>query len=296
MTLSATLIVGGYFLFFLASVFAMLWWLRRQRKMRHPFDQDLKLLRMPGETQFKLITEFDENFFVILIFVAFVPMVAGTVALATLTRIGGWGAVVGIGVSAVLFIVTFILCARWVSRRMLGRFNRYLGYFGERVVAEALEPLKLRGWRVFHDVPCEAGTARFNIDHVAIGPWGVFAIETKSRRKGQPREGRRDHEVSFNGNVLSWPWAESRDEIEQALGNAKWLQKRLAERTGENPQVAAVLTIPGWMVIEKARGPLRVVNPKFLPEVLASRRDALTEKQIDLYSRYLELLCRTVEY
>ena len=41
------------------------------------------------------------------------------------------------------------------------------------------------GFAVFHDVP---GDKAFNVDHVVIGPQGVFAVETKGRGKPASRE------------------------------------------------------------------------------------------------------------
>src|SRR5437870_2721655 len=47
-----------------------------------------------------------------------------------------------------------------------------LGRDGERVVGQFLEELRERGCRVFHDVTSERG----NLDHVVIGPRGVFTV------------------------------------------------------------------------------------------------------------------------
>src|SRR5688572_1213217 len=54
-----------------------------------------------------------------------------------------------------------------------------LGFTGERVVGEELNQFLASGFRVFHDVPFD----NFNIDHVLVGPPGVYAVETKARRK-----------------------------------------------------------------------------------------------------------------
>jgi Nuclease-related domain len=51
------------------------------------------------------------------------------------------------------------------------------GARGERVVGELLESLTADGWRVMHDV--RVGQ-RGNIDHLVLGPGGVFTVETKS--------------------------------------------------------------------------------------------------------------------
>ncbi|MTV27817.1 NERD domain-containing protein [Nitriliruptoraceae bacterium ZYF776] len=54
------------------------------------------------------------------------------------------------------------------------------GAKGERRVARALERLERRGWHVVHDLT--VGTRGANIDHVVVGPPGVFVIDTKYTR------------------------------------------------------------------------------------------------------------------
>jgi hypothetical protein len=52
------------------------------------------------------------------------------------------------------------------------------GAEGEEVVGKILEGLVEEGWCVIHDVSFGRG----NIDHIVVGPGGIFTIETKSRR------------------------------------------------------------------------------------------------------------------
>src|SRR5690606_23533501 len=54
-----------------------------------------------------------------------------------------------------------------------------LGMEGERAVGQFLERLREDGYHVFHDVVA----VNFNVDHVLVGPAGVFAIETKTWSK-----------------------------------------------------------------------------------------------------------------
>jgi len=61
MTWKHGLFAAGYFLFFLATALAMLWWQRRRRKMRLPFGDELRLQRGPGETQLKLVRAQEEK-------------------------------------------------------------------------------------------------------------------------------------------------------------------------------------------------------------------------------------------
>jgi hypothetical protein len=51
------------------------------------------------------------------------------------------------------------------------------GAEGEEVVGKILEELAEDGWHVIHDVSFGRG----NIDHVVVGPGGIFTVETKSR-------------------------------------------------------------------------------------------------------------------
>jgi hypothetical protein len=54
------------------------------------------------------------------------------------------------------------------------------GAEGERQVARLLEPLVQQGWGVQHDLRVPGSKA--NIDHVVIGPPGVFVIDAKNYR------------------------------------------------------------------------------------------------------------------
>jgi hypothetical protein len=51
------------------------------------------------------------------------------------------------------------------------------GAEGEETVGKILEGLHEEGWCVIHDVSFGRG----NIDHIVVGPGGIFTIETKSR-------------------------------------------------------------------------------------------------------------------
>ncbi|MGE5636736.1 MAG: nuclease-related domain-containing protein [Nocardioidaceae bacterium] len=63
------------------------------------------------------------------------------------------------------------------SWREAGRWG--VGVASERAVAGQLRRLERRGWLVLHDLEKRG---RGNLDHVAAGPGGVFAIETKTAR------------------------------------------------------------------------------------------------------------------
>src|SRR5687768_1146565 len=98
-------------------------------------------------------------------------------------RMGVEEAVLGFAALIFAFLGFFWLPAVVFAIPLLIIMNRLdpapvvAGFAGERHVAQELSKLDDR-FRVVHDVDIGRG----NVDHVVIGPAGVFAIETKNRR------------------------------------------------------------------------------------------------------------------
>jgi hypothetical protein len=294
-----TLLLFVYLSLFIGSIAAMIWWHKRQRKRRLPFGDELKLLRAPGETQLTHVRKFDEDAVMWMMTAAAAPATVGLLLSIGTARLPKELQLAGFALTLVAFVAAFILSARWFAGKARESGNRYLGYFGERLVAEYLEPLKAQGWRVFHDVPGVADGNKFNIDHIAVGPAGVFIIETKTRRKGAARPGFDDHKVYFDGRSLIWPWGEDNHGLEQAERNASWLAEMLQGETGERVAVTPFLTLPGWWVEMKPSResrPCRVANPKGLVRILPGGAALLPQRQIDAIAAKLEAGCRDVEY
>ena len=100
-----------------------------------------------------------------------------------------------------LFTVLALLGACWAAYRFrsgketLRRLK--LGRDGEREVGEMLEKLRASGYHVFHDFCGED----WNIDHVLVGPSGVYTVETKTLMK--PKRGR--SEIVYDKNSIQSP-------------------------------------------------------------------------------------------
>jgi nuclease-like protein len=105
--------------------------------------------------------------------------------------------------SEVALLVSMFVISRYVLP-LVERRDR--GAQGEEHVGSLLDGLSPEGWRVVHD----ASLGRGNIDHIVIGPAGVFTVETKSH-PGPVRVGR------VHGATLSQARAQSRA-IEQVTG------------------------------------------------------------------------------
>ncbi len=289
--------LGSYFLLFMGLLAGTVYWRKKTRKERSPFPDNTKLLRGPGETLRRKLAELDEqllhNFFTALL----APLLVGLALAWIATRFSGASAIAWLAIIAVALLASLVFSVRRLASGLDRWRNTWLGYYGERIVAESLEPLKAEGFRIFHDIPAGDALAPFNLDHVLVGPSGVFAIETKTRRKGRARAGFAEHQIIYDGQVLAYPWGEDRYGLDQALRQARWLEQHLATLLGQPTPVQPILTFPGWMVITRARGAVTVLNPKQIPAAVALRgAPVLDERQLDLIARQLDARCRDVEY
>lgn len=161
-----------------------------------------------------------------------------------------------------------------------------LGRDGERVVAQYLEWFRSSNFFVFHDVP--NGDA--NVDHVLIGPKGVFTIETKTHSKpvrGECRVSVVNGEVRANGLVLD------RNPLVQAKAQANWLKGFLAESQFK-AHVWPVVAFPGWFVEPfdtRATGAW-VLEPKALNKFIENEPERLSREQVQAMASALSSYIR----
>ena len=141
---------------------------------------------------------------------------------------------------------------------MLNEVRSYwLGFEGERFVAEELNQLLADGYRVFHDVPFD----NYNIDHVIVGPTGLFVVETKTRRK-PVISGEKQWKVVFDGTALNFPQGRHAGAVEQVRRNVTSLCNWLTSATADFTTASAIVAIPDWWVERSAPSDIFVTNPK----------------------------------
>lgn len=272
-------------------------WHIRKRRDRLPVE--FKLLRGPGETLRRSLAKFDENLIFHLGGWAMLPLIIfggaswlGLKAVKPETWTQLW---VALGLVVLLFALALLYSIRRVVRGLFRYRSEWLGYMGERFVAEKIAPLEREGFRIFHDIPAEAGDREFNLDHVVVGPTGLWLIETKTRRKRHARPGFKDREVTFDGSQLIWPWGEDRHGLNQAEAEARWLSEEVKRLTGIEAAARPILALPGWWVNERKVANVRVLNPINIPSAIRGRgQRVLGDEQIDLIARQLEDRCRDV--
>jgi hypothetical protein len=192
--------------------------------------------------------------------------------------------------SPVFFTVGAVLAcvfAGWRVRQVLPSLQKLRrARDGELAVGQYLDRVAGRGYRVFHDII----GGSFNIDHLLIGPAGVFTVETKTWSK--PVKGRA--EVHFDGERIKVLGRHpDRDPVIQAKAQANWIRKLLIESAGIETYVKPVVALPGWFVVQSnaAFKDVWVLEPKALPKFLENEPTRLSSDEIQLLafhvSRYV---------
>jgi hypothetical protein len=177
-----------------------------------------------------------------------------------------------------------------VGRRLINNlaeaWDYRLGAKGEQVVGRELDRLIAQGYQVFHDVPFDG----WNIDHIAVGPRGVFAIETKAWRKQTGLKA----EIIFDGAALILPGKSADPKaLEQAKRNAHNLTTWIADAAAEDVTVVAVVALPGWKLSIQKYGEVAVYSAKNMSDHMPQRgKNTLTPEQIQRISFQLAKICR----
>jgi hypothetical protein len=154
-------------------------------------------------------------------------IVAGLVVLLADKQSLSWGGGAICGAAAMMWLIFRETPPRYVEQW-------HDGAEGERKTAKALRTLERQGWTVVHDIQQRYG----NYDHIAVGPSGVYLLDSKNLqgvveiKNGMPHLSRR-HDP------------EARSAIEQirprALAAAAGIKEAIQRRTGQCLWVQAVV-------------------------------------------------------
>lgn len=224
----------------------------------------------------------------------FEPIAMVAVFMVVLAALEWWRELTNAKPQAMLASVAAVIAVGLAARQFFKLRPRLkalrLGIEGEKVVGQFLERLRLQGYDVFHDILAPG----FNIDHVLIGPAGVFTVETKTWSK--PPRG--DARISFDGEqLLADGLAPDRDPIVQAHAQAAWLRNILTQSTGRRFDVMPLLLFPGWFVEQTpgSRGDIWLLEPKALPAFLQHEAPRMEASDAKLVAFHLSRFIRSVE-
>ena len=266
---------------------------------RSPFAE--KLLRPPGESLRikidELRTNYWDNSFDLL------PILFGP-ALTFLILSWTGPLISSFAVLSSILICFFLALKKWqtLAEIRADLQNYRLGFDGERYVASELELLGAQGYRVFHDfiVDTRPGgeATNFNIDHIAIGPEGVFVFETKAKRKVTESIDSKlsKDQLSFNGKTIKFPdGSYTAEPIEQAKRNAKKLENWLKSSGVAGVEYRPILVYPGWCVKEGFETGVQTAKgiAKQIPKLGRGRK--LSPSEVTILAARIEDKCRNVE-
>ncbi len=240
--------VGGLLL---ALCGVLHWWLlirplrAEKQRRRRPFTQGLQ--RGPGESSHAKLVDYDDK---ISEYAALLSITLGVVFGMLAGRILPHAPIKGFAVTMSTFLLVVTLWAVSRMRVILRERRNYaLGFEGERHTAQALQSLLAAGYTLYHDIPFVGPDGKpFNIDHVLVGPAGVFVIETKAKSKRSEAKGADAVKVRYDGKTLAFPDGSYAWGLDQTRANAKHLAKELTRHTGEGVHVTGVLSLPGWYI------------------------------------------------
>jgi hypothetical protein len=259
-------------------------WRRKRRRERPPIQD--KLLRTAGYTLSKKIEDLNDSIATFLVAAITSALVLAFVLMRPDPKNPTADALIWIVMG-----VTSAFCIAVVFRKAIDLSKYRLGLLGEQFMAEQLH--NLADYRVFHDIP---GEGKWNVDHVAVGPAGVFAIETKCPSKRRSRNKLREHEATFDGATICYPWCEDRDAADQARRNAKWLGNMLTKATGERVVARPIVALPGWFVNLTADSEIKALSGKQVTGYITAQPTTLSAKTIQQIAYQLEQRCRDVEF
>ena len=263
--------------------------INRLRKRRSPFTQNL--LRSPGQSLIHQLDNINIEINVYLVSLILIPVLIYSIMLSFSYHEGKSVSLFDVYVSAIIgfiFIVFFLTkIIKLLNKRKITR----LGYEGEVAVGQELNQLMLKGYHVYHDFPAN----NFNIDHIIVGPSGVFAVETKARSKPTTRNVTGNATVTYNGRLLLFPQGVDLETIEQAKHQAAWLTNWIGSAVGEKVAVRPVVALPGWYVKRTSPNGMPVVNPKQFPSLFKHISPRyLSPDIISRITHQLEQKCRDV--
>jgi Nuclease-related domain len=168
--------------------------------------------------------------------------------------------------SEVALLASIFVISRYVLP-LVERRDR--GATAEEHVGSLLEGLPAGSWYVIHD----ASFGRGNIDHILIGPAGLFTVETKSH-PGPVRVGR------VHGATIRQAQAQ-RDAIQHVMDmrvepllvfSRAWVDRPLARRKG-------VRVLPARVLIAHLRKRKEVLSPAEVERAHERLRQALLERE-----------------
>lgn len=157
-----------------------------------------------------------------------------------------------------------------INKVLLPKYDRIdYGYKGEKEVGKILDSLP-DNFKVIHDIFVD----KWNIDHLVIGPTGIYTIETKNHRGVITIDG---DTLNINGKLFE------KNIINQALSEAFYIKEKIEKSLGIKMFIKPVIVFANPKTYVKAN---EVKGVKILS--IRMLKDYLMKNKIVLNLNYIE--------
>lgn len=173
-----------------------------------------------------------------------------------------------IGAIGVLGLTTwFTIQALLFGRRALASRQRFLG---KRMVHVALQELVADQHTVIPDLMLDGEP----LDHMVIGPSGVFLLEIQTVMQNRsPFESGDAFKATFDGRSMVFRRRRQNAPLDEVRKKSTRMAEWLFEKVGEEVAVKPILVVPGWRVERCGQGMVRVANHLDINEVIRAAAD-----------------------
>lgn len=194
--------------------------------------------------------------------------------------LGAFGAALALGSHLLLFAGLFIasllatIVFWWKGLRRVESF--FKGARGEEHVADLLAGLPA-GYHVFHDF----AVGGYHVDHVVVGPPGIFSVETKSWRGPVTVE---ENEIIVNGHLPD------RAPIGQATREAAAVQAALARAGWTTGEVKPVVCFASdtFSDTRRAVGAVMVLNAEVAAGWIEAQPKVMSDGDVERIAKLME--------
>ena len=181
---------------------------------------------------------------------------------------------------SIIIVALILFLTTQLTNRVTNKLERKRIDFRKGATGEALVGYILAGfpdaYRIIPGVETPLGG---DIDHVVVGPTGVYAVDTKNWRGIVTADG--EGELLLNGRPTKKP----------AIGNLTRsiiaTKKKIKVRSALDPYVRGVLAFPSARVEAKwgTTGPIHCITDEQLYDYIVEKKKRLTKKEIELISQ-----------
>lgn len=173
-----------------------------------------------------------------------------------------------IGAIAVLGLTAwFTIQALLFGRRALSSRQRFLG---KRMVHVALQELVADQHVVVPDLMLDGEP----LDHMVIGPSGVFLLEIQTVMQNRsPFESGDAFKATFDGRSMIFRHRRQNSPLDAVRRKSTRMAEWLFDKVGEEVSVKPILVVPGWRLERCGQGMVRVANHLDINEVIRAAAD-----------------------